>query len=71
MTTVTGEFRHFSTRFMDGGVLSEISDCGHDVRRGRQSSRRAEYRLQMEQRHVCVNIMEQLTDTGEPIMTAC
>lgn len=56
---------------MDGGVLSEISDCGHDVRRGRQSSRRAEYRLQMEQRHVCVNIMEQLTDTGEPIMTAC
>lgn len=53
------------------GILSEISDCGHDVRRGRQSSRRSGYRLQMEQRHVCVNVTEQLTDTGEPIMTTC
>lgn len=48
---------------MDGGVLPGISDCGHDVRGGRQSSRRAEPRLQMEQRHVCVNIMARLTDT--------
>lgn len=34
---------------------SEISDCGHDVRGGRQSNRRSGYHLQveMEQRHVC------------------
>lgn len=38
--------------------LSEISDCGHDVRSVRQSNRRSGYRLQMEQRHVCVNLGE-------------
>lgn len=38
--------------------LSEISDCGHDVRGVGQSNRRCGYRLQMEQRHVCVNLGE-------------
>lgn len=38
--------------------LSEISDCGHDVRGVGQSNRKSGYRLQMEQRHVCVNLGE-------------
>lgn len=37
---------------------SQISDCGHEVRGGRQGDRRSGDHLQveMEQRHVCVNM---------------
>lgn len=38
--------------------LSEISDCGHDVRGVGQSNSRSGYHLQMEQRHVCVDLGE-------------
>lgn len=38
--------------------LSEISDCDYDIRGVGQSRRSARYRLQMEQRHVCVNLSE-------------
>lgn len=38
--------------------LSEISVCGHDVRGVGQSNRTSGDRLQMGQRHVCVNLGE-------------
>lgn len=56
---------------------SEISDCGHDVRGGRQGNRRSGYHLQveMEQRHVCVNMesrsLTQVSIDNDTVLSDC
>lgn len=70
MTTVAVEFRHFRADSRTVGFWLRLVTVAMtlDVEDKAAGGQSIVYRWN---RDTCVNVMEQLTDTGEPIMTAC